>query len=250
MGRCPEDSCHRSPQLSHYSEPVTPWERRGPQPSAGARSPQPQLPCALGEGRPGRAAPHSSSARAPCGDSAGPVPTPAGPAPGHAGAHAPRQFSREQGLAKMAALCESFTLRGPGPGGGGPGPGPGLCLEPGPGSDLVLLTERGRAATLFKVPRARARGPAAPPRQPRHGGCPVQGWGRAVSRISSLPAVRARPRCPGRHPCCLFPLLDWLPPGNGAGPARPCSAPCGPSGLPLVGNAERLERLFVYFSFC
>ncbi|KAL9833623.1 nucleolar protein 11 [Geothlypis trichas] len=51
----------------------------------------------------------------------------------------------------MAALCESFTLRGPGPGGGGPGPGPGLCLEPGPGSDLVLLTERGRAATLFKI---------------------------------------------------------------------------------------------------
>ncbi|XP_053851106.1 nucleolar protein 11 [Vidua macroura] len=47
----------------------------------------------------------------------------------------------------MAALCESFTLRGPGPGGGGPG----LCLEPGPGPDLVLLTERGRAATLFKI---------------------------------------------------------------------------------------------------
>ncbi|XP_015500920.1 nucleolar protein 11 [Parus major] len=47
----------------------------------------------------------------------------------------------------MAALCESFTLRGPGPGGGGPG----LCLEPGPGRDLVLLTERGRAATLFKI---------------------------------------------------------------------------------------------------
>ncbi|XP_054500882.2 nucleolar protein 11 [Agelaius tricolor] len=51
----------------------------------------------------------------------------------------------------MAALCESFTLRGPGPGGGGSGPDPGLCLEPGPGSDLVLLTERGRAATLFKI---------------------------------------------------------------------------------------------------
>ncbi|KAM7035408.1 nucleolar protein 11 [Acridotheres tristis] len=47
----------------------------------------------------------------------------------------------------MAALCESFTLRGPGPGGDGPG----LCLEPGPGRDLVLLTERGRAATLFKI---------------------------------------------------------------------------------------------------
>ncbi|KAF4793671.1 nucleolar protein 11 [Turdus rufiventris] len=47
----------------------------------------------------------------------------------------------------MAALCESFTLRGPGPGGDGPG----LCLEPGPGPDLVLLTERGRAATLFKI---------------------------------------------------------------------------------------------------
>nr|XP_026651349.1 nucleolar protein 11 isoform X2 [Zonotrichia albicollis] len=53
----------------------------------------------------------------------------------------------------MAELCESFTLRGPGPGGGGSGSGldPGLCLEPGPGSDLVLLTERGRAATLFKI---------------------------------------------------------------------------------------------------
>ncbi|XP_041341575.1 nucleolar protein 11 [Pyrgilauda ruficollis] len=47
----------------------------------------------------------------------------------------------------MAALCESFTLRGPGPGGGGPG----LCLEPGPDRDLVLLTESGRAATLFKI---------------------------------------------------------------------------------------------------
>ncbi|XP_017667347.1 PREDICTED: nucleolar protein 11 [Lepidothrix coronata] len=46
----------------------------------------------------------------------------------------------------MAALCESFTLRGPGPGGG-----PGMSLEPGPGPDLVLLTERGRAATLFKI---------------------------------------------------------------------------------------------------
>uniref|UniRef100_A0A8C5NQU9 Nucleolar protein 11 n=1 Tax=Junco hyemalis TaxID=40217 RepID=A0A8C5NQU9_JUNHY len=51
----------------------------------------------------------------------------------------------------MAELCESFTLRGPGPGGGGSGLDPGLCLEPGPGSDLVLLTERGRAATLFKI---------------------------------------------------------------------------------------------------
>ncbi|XP_005056268.1 PREDICTED: nucleolar protein 11, partial [Ficedula albicollis] len=29
--------------------------------------------------------------------------------------------------------------------------GPGLCLEPGPGPDLVLLTERGRDATLFKI---------------------------------------------------------------------------------------------------
>ncbi|XP_050174950.1 nucleolar protein 11 [Myiozetetes cayanensis] len=46
----------------------------------------------------------------------------------------------------MAALCEGFTLRGPGPGGG-----PGMSLEPGPGPDLVLLTERGRAATLFKI---------------------------------------------------------------------------------------------------
>lgn len=71
----------------------------------------------------------------------------------------------------MAALCESFTLRGPGPGGGGPG----LCLEPGPGRDLVLLTERGRAATLFKVPRARAREAAAPLRAAPAWGWPGQG---------------------------------------------------------------------------
>ncbi|NXG29257.1 NOL11 protein, partial [Dromaius novaehollandiae] len=51
----------------------------------------------------------------------------------------------------MAALCEGFTLCGLGPSGGvGPGAGV-LALEPGPDSDHVLLTDRGRTATLFKV---------------------------------------------------------------------------------------------------
>ncbi|NXL28613.1 NOL11 protein, partial [Glaucidium brasilianum] len=51
----------------------------------------------------------------------------------------------------MAALCESFTLCGLGPG-GGLGLGGGLlALEPGPDPDHVLLTDRGRTATLFKV---------------------------------------------------------------------------------------------------
>ncbi|NXO03211.1 NOL11 protein, partial [Rhinopomastus cyanomelas] len=51
----------------------------------------------------------------------------------------------------MAALCESFTLCGLGPS-GGVGLGGGLlALEPGPEPDHVLLTDRGRTATLFKV---------------------------------------------------------------------------------------------------
>ncbi|XP_009562197.2 nucleolar protein 11 [Cuculus canorus] len=51
----------------------------------------------------------------------------------------------------MAALCESFTLCGLGPS-GGVGLGSGLlALEPGPDPDHVLLTDRGRTATLFKV---------------------------------------------------------------------------------------------------
>ncbi|XP_075626560.1 nucleolar protein 11 isoform X2 [Balearica regulorum gibbericeps] len=51
----------------------------------------------------------------------------------------------------MAALCESFTLCGLGPS-GGVGLGGGLlALEPGPDPDHVLLTDRGRTATLFKV---------------------------------------------------------------------------------------------------
>lgn len=99
----------------------------------------------------------------------------------------------------MAALCESFTLRGPGPGGGGPG----LCLEPGPGRDLVLLTERGRAATLFKVPPARARGAAAPARA-------APAWRGGVSRAGP------GPRC---SPHSLSPGL------SGPGPAVPGSSP-------------------------
>ncbi|XP_030317751.1 nucleolar protein 11 [Calypte anna] len=50
----------------------------------------------------------------------------------------------------MAALCESFTLCGLGPS-GGVGLGGLLALEPGPDPDHVLLTDRGRTATLFKV---------------------------------------------------------------------------------------------------
>ncbi|KAM6345486.1 nucleolar protein 11 isoform 2-T2 [Alca torda] len=51
----------------------------------------------------------------------------------------------------MAALCESFTLCGLGPS-GAVGLGGGLlALEPGPDPDHVLLTDRGRTATLFKV---------------------------------------------------------------------------------------------------
>ncbi|KAM8796960.1 nucleolar protein 11 [Eudromia elegans] len=51
----------------------------------------------------------------------------------------------------MAALCEAFTLCGLGPSGGvGLGAGV-LALEPGPDADHVLLTDRGRTATLFKV---------------------------------------------------------------------------------------------------
>lgn len=51
----------------------------------------------------------------------------------------------------MAALCEAFTLCGLGPT-GGVGLGSGLlALEPGADPDHVLLTDRGRTATLFKV---------------------------------------------------------------------------------------------------
>ncbi|XP_015735008.1 nucleolar protein 11 [Coturnix japonica] len=51
----------------------------------------------------------------------------------------------------MAALCEAFTLCGLGPS-GGVGLGSGLlALEPGADPDHVLLTDRGRTATLFKV---------------------------------------------------------------------------------------------------
>ncbi|POI34614.1 hypothetical protein CIB84_001634 [Bambusicola thoracicus] len=51
----------------------------------------------------------------------------------------------------MAALCEAFTLCGLGPA-GGVGLGSGLlALEPGADADHVLLTDRGRTATLFKV---------------------------------------------------------------------------------------------------
>ncbi|KAM9177642.1 nucleolar protein 11 [Mergus octosetaceus] len=51
----------------------------------------------------------------------------------------------------MAALCEAFTLCGLGPSGGVGQGGGVLALEPGPGPDHVLLTDRGRTATLFKV---------------------------------------------------------------------------------------------------
>ncbi|XP_057274435.1 nucleolar protein 11 isoform X2 [Pezoporus wallicus] len=54
-------------------------------------------------------------------------------------------------LANMAALCESFTLCGLGPGSGVGLDGGLLALEPGPDRDHVLLTDRGRTATLFKV---------------------------------------------------------------------------------------------------
>ncbi|NP_001006210.2 nucleolar protein 11 [Gallus gallus] len=51
----------------------------------------------------------------------------------------------------MAALCEAFTLCGLGPA-GGVGLGSGLlALEPGADPDHVLLTDRGRTTTLFKV---------------------------------------------------------------------------------------------------
>ncbi|NXG49672.1 NOL11 protein, partial [Psilopogon haemacephalus] len=51
----------------------------------------------------------------------------------------------------MAALCESFTLCGLSPT-SGVGLGGGLlALEPGPDPDHILLTDRGRATTLFKV---------------------------------------------------------------------------------------------------
>ncbi|XP_054249763.1 nucleolar protein 11 [Indicator indicator] len=51
----------------------------------------------------------------------------------------------------MAALCESFTLCGLSPS-SGVGLGGGLlALEPGPDPDHVLLTDRGRTTTLFKV---------------------------------------------------------------------------------------------------
>ncbi|XP_030362224.1 nucleolar protein 11 isoform X2 [Strigops habroptila] len=51
----------------------------------------------------------------------------------------------------MAALCESFTLCGLGPSSGVGLEGGLLALEPGPDRDHVLLTDRGRTATLFKV---------------------------------------------------------------------------------------------------
>ncbi|XP_006017421.1 nucleolar protein 11 isoform X1 [Alligator sinensis] len=54
----------------------------------------------------------------------------------------------------MAALCEAFTLCGLV---AGPGQGV-LGLEPAPGADQVLLTDRGRTATLYKVSDQKALG--------------------------------------------------------------------------------------------
>lgn len=62
----------------------------------------------------------------------------------------------------MAALCEAFTLCGLV---AGPGQGV-LGLEPAPGADQVLLTDRGRTATLYKV-AARRRVPRGRPRPRR-----------------------------------------------------------------------------------
>ncbi|XP_067403434.1 nucleolar protein 11 [Emydura macquarii macquarii] len=51
----------------------------------------------------------------------------------------------------MAALCEEFTLCGLNASAGA-GAGPGILgLEPGPDADRVLLTDRGRTATLYQV---------------------------------------------------------------------------------------------------
>lgn len=197
--------------------------------------PQPQL-----RSRP--ACPRDDSGARSCRDRAGPVPTAPGPAPGHEGARAPCQLSREPGLAKMAALCESFTLRGPGPGDGGSG----LSLEPGPGRDFVLLTERGRAATLFKVRPARPRGAAAPP-------WAAPAWGRVLARAgAALPPGlalsrpgRAGPRCP------RLPSQAGNGPGPGAaaawpGHALPPALPAAPAPSAREhGAARALVRVFL-----
>lgn len=141
----------------------------------------------------------------------------------------------------MAALCESFTLCGLGPSGGGVGLGGGLlALEPGPDPDHVLLTDRGRTATLFKVtpgpaPAARPReATLLPPGSPGLWGVPGRGLGTA------LPPAPARPS-PGSsrgHP----PPPDWLRGlRDGALPGSP--ALCRRSG-------GRLRRLLAYFCFC
>lgn len=145
----------------------------------------------------------------------------------------PPAKSRESwGLAKMAALCESFTLCGLGPS-GGVGLGGGLlALEPGPDPDHVLLTDRGRTATLFKVTASLGRSPsggAAGQPRPLRGSArlgaallpprPASGGGRAPLSLGA-PRRSAQAAVPGLGGAAgVVPPPGW-PCLRGAG-ARP-----------------------------
>lgn len=135
----------------------------------------------------------------------------------------------------MAALCEAFTLCGLGPS-GGVGQGGGiLALEPGPGPDHVLLTDRGRTATLFKV----TPGTAQPCGGSRHLLRPGPGAPRSASGEPPGSPGPARPG-PAQPPAalpCLEPGSVGAPwarregvssrsrPARAASPHRLCAGP-------------------------
>lgn len=107
----------------------------------------------------------------------------------------------------MAALCEAFTLCGLGPSGGVGQGGGVLALEPGPGPDHVLLTDRGRTATLFKVtpgttqPRLLALWRLPPPLRPGLG---------APRSASGVPPGSPDPAWPGpARPSRPLPSRAW-----------------------------------------
>lgn len=111
--------------------------------------------------------------------------------------------------AKMAALCEAFTLCGLGPSGGVGQGGGVLALEPGPGPDHVLLTDRGRTATLFKV----TPGTAQPRLLALRRLPPLRSGPGAPRSTSGVPrGALTRPRCP----CPAGPAAR-CPPAAGAG---------------------------------
>lgn len=127
-----------------------------------------------------------------------------------------------------------------------------------PGLALGCAWSRARAATSCCSPSA-----AGPPRSSRYRARVLGGR----QRRPGSPGMGGVPFRAGAAPVPVFPLSRLSGPGPavpaaipvvysrcwtgsspGTAPARPGHAL--PPAVPLLGNAERLERLFAYFSFC